>query len=106
MKLIKFIFSVALTLFLVYAANRGWGTLPTLGNFMSPQTGFWQNDRSESPEATHRLNGLRSEVTVHYDAELIPHILAQNDGDLYYTQGYITAKHRLWQMEFQTYTIK
>ncbi len=103
MKLIKFIFSAALTLFLVYAANRGWGTLPALGNFMSPQTGFWQNDQSESPETTMQLDGLRSEVTVHYDSELIPHIFAQNDEDLYYTQGYITAMHRLWQMEFQTY---
>ena len=94
MKLIKFIFSVALTLFLVYAANRGWGALPALGNFMSPQTGFWQNEQSESPDATIRLDKLRSEVTVHYDSELIPHIFAQNDEDLYYTQGYITAMHR------------
>ena len=50
MKLIKFIISVALTILLVYAADRGWGTLPAIGHFMSPQTGFWQNDQSESPD--------------------------------------------------------
>ncbi len=46
MKLIKFIFSAALTLFLVYAANRGWGTLPALVNFMSPQTGFGKTSKA------------------------------------------------------------
>ncbi len=103
MKLIKFIISAALTILLVYAADRGWGTLPAIGHFMSPQTGFWQNDQSESPETELNLSGLQSEVTVHYDSELIPHVFAQNDTDLYFAQGYITAKHRLWQMEFQTY---
>jgi len=103
MKLIKFIISAALTILLVYAADRGWGTLPAIGHFISPQSGFWQNDQSESPETELNLSGLQSEVTVHYDSELIPHIFAQNDTDLYFAQGYITAKHRLWQMEFQTY---
>ena len=32
---------------------------------------------------------------------LIPHIYAKNDEDLFYAQGYLTAMHRLWQMEFQ-----
>ena len=46
---------------------------------------------------------LKDKVTVHYDAQLIPHVFAQNEIDLYRAQGYLTAKHRLWQMEFQTY---
>ncbi|MGY0038208.1 penicillin acylase family protein [Pedobacter sp. NJ-S-72] len=33
---------------------------------------------------------------------MIPHIFAKNDHDVYYTQGYITAMNRLWQMDFQT----
>ena len=45
----------------------------------------------------------KEEVIIHYDAQLIPHLFAQNDLDLYRAQGYITAKHRLWQMEFQTH---
>ena len=28
---------------------------------------------------------------------------AENDADAYYVQGYLHAKFRLWQMEFQTY---
>jgi penicillin amidase len=33
---------------------------------------------------------------------MIPHVFAQNDHDVYYAQGYVTAMHRLWQMDFQT----
>ncbi|MFN8886218.1 MAG: penicillin acylase family protein, partial [Cyclobacteriaceae bacterium] len=33
----------------------------------------------------------------------IPHIYAANEEDLFRAQGYITAKNRLWQMEFQTH---
>ena len=28
-------------------------------------------------------------------------LISKNDLDLFYTQGYLTAFHRLWQMEFQ-----
>ena len=36
------------------------------------------------------------------DDHLVPHIFAQNNYDLSFAQGYITAKYRLWQMEFET----
>ena len=42
-------------------------------------------------------------MRIQYDEQLIPHLFAENDLDLYRAQGYITAKHRLWQMEFQTF---
>ncbi|MEM1002863.1 MAG: penicillin acylase family protein, partial [Bacteroidota bacterium] len=57
----------------------------------------------ESVDGELIIEGLAEEVIVHYDDALIPHVFAQNDKDLYRAQGYITAKHRLWQMEFQTY---
>ncbi|MBK9038162.1 MAG: penicillin acylase family protein [Bdellovibrionales bacterium] len=41
-------------------------------------------------------------MQVVYDTAGIPHILAQSDEDLYWVQGYITAKDRLWQMDFQS----
>jgi len=49
------------------------------------------------------LPGLSAPVEIFYDEALIPHVFAQNDLDLYRAQGYLTAKHRLWQMEFQTH---
>src|SRR5690606_34497745 len=50
-----------------------------------------------------KLEGLKEEVNVYFDERLVPHVFAKNDEDLYYMQGYITAKYRLWQMEISTH---
>ncbi len=34
-----------------------------------------------------------------FDDRLVPHIFASNDADAYFAQGYVTAQHRLWQMD-------
>ena len=102
--MIKLLVSGLLLLGLIYIGNTplsvGSNTLPPIGKFFNPQSGFWANARATSTEsiisADLELNG---EVTVKYDDRLVPHIFADNDHDLYYTQGYITAKHRLWQMD-------
>ncbi|MGA0987924.1 MAG: penicillin acylase family protein, partial [Flavobacteriaceae bacterium] len=88
---------------LFYAGHFGIGSVPPLGKFINPHSGFWQNETTESEGEQLALEGLSAAVTVHYDAQLIPHVFAENDLDLYLAQGYLTAKHRLWQMEFQTY---
>ena len=62
---------------------------------MPKQVGLPQNE-------TLRLEGLREPVTVLYDHRRVPHIFAQNDRDLFFAQGFVTARDRLWQMEFQT----
>ncbi|MDC3388734.1 penicillin acylase family protein [Flavobacteriaceae bacterium] len=103
MKYIKLLLSFALTLGLFIALNTKISTIPPLGKFLNPYTGIWQNEIEESIDGKVLIPGLKEKVTVHYDAQLIPHVFAQNDIDLYRAQGYLTAKHRLWQMEFQTY---
>ena len=40
------------------------------------------------------------EVSVFWDDQLIPHIVAQNEHDMFFAQGYVEASLRLWQMEF------
>ncbi len=45
------------------------------------------------------VTGLRDTVTVRRDARSIPYIEAKNEPDLYFTQGYVTASDRLWQMD-------
>ncbi|MFM1876256.1 MAG: hypothetical protein RL266_1993, partial [Bacteroidota bacterium] len=45
----------------------------------------------------------RSEAQVVMDERGVPHIFAASEYDLYFLQGYLTAKDRLWQMEFQTH---
>lgn len=109
MKLAKFFISLTITLLLIYLMDRGWTvgsvSLPPLGKFLDPFHGFWQNLESTGYQGKKQLviPGLKAPVTVVYDSLLIPHIFAKNNEDLYLAQGYITAMHRLWQMEFQTH---
>ena len=104
MKYIKFFFSLLLSFAAFYGLNNKFGSIPPMGKFLDPAHGIWQNDQTENGNiAEVQLKGLKEGVTVHYDEHLIPHIFAENDSDLYFAQGYITAKHRLWQMEFQTH---
>jgi penicillin amidase len=103
MKYFKLVLSFLLTLGVFYALNTKFGSIPPIGKFLNPYTGVWQNETDEAINGEVSISGLKDKVTVHYDAELIPHVFAQNDLDLYRAQGYLTAKHRLWQMEFQTY---
>ena len=42
-------------------------------------------------------------VSIVFDERRVPHIFAQNEHDLFFAQGYITAQQRLFQMEIQTY---
>jgi penicillin amidase len=79
------------------------GKIPALGKIVSPSHGFWrllEGDLPNLPEEVIHEN-LKDEVHVVWDENLIPHIYAQNDEDLYFVQGYITASMRLWQMDFQ-----
>lgn len=45
------------------------------------------------------LKNLSEEVIVYRDSLAIPHIIAQNDEDLYRAVGYVMAQDRLWQMD-------
>jgi penicillin amidase len=100
MKHIKLILSFVLTAAVFYGLNTKLGSLPPVGKFLTPNQGIWQNETDESISGTVTIPNLSDAETVHYDAQLISHIFAQNNNDLHKAQGYITAKHCLWQMEF------
>ena len=103
MKYIRLLVLSGLSLGIFYALNTKIVALPPLGKFLNPSAGIWQNETNESITGEVEIPGLQDQVRVHYDAQMIPHVFAQNEHDLYKAQGYLTAKHRLWQMEFQTY---
>lgn len=103
MKYLKFIVSLVLLIGIFFILNTKFGSVPAIGKFLNPAQGIWQNEQDESITGTIKIEGLKDKVTVHYDEHLVPHLFAQNNTDLYKAQGYITAKHRLWQMEFQTH---
>ena len=50
-------------------------------------------------EGEVRVPGLEAEVEVLRDPWGVPHIYAQSLDDLFFSQGYVQAQDRLWQME-------
>jgi len=105
MKFVPLLISSAVTILLIIVFNTRWGQVPPLGEFLSPQHGFWQNAEPVDKDFGQdlQLPGLKDPAEIYLDDRLVPHIFAGNDDDAFYLQGYIHAKFRLWQMEFQTY---
>lgn len=101
---IKAFICVIIPILLAYVLNTKFGDLPPLLKFLDPFTGFWQNAESFRLSKQNKLamKGTQQTVDVLFDDRMIPHIFAQNDHDVYFAQGYVTAMHRLWQMDFQT----
>jgi penicillin amidase len=46
-----------------------------------------------------RVSGLAARAVVTRDVQGVPHIFADTLEDLFFTQGYVTAQDRLWQMD-------
>ncbi|MDX1904198.1 MAG: penicillin acylase family protein [Thermonemataceae bacterium] len=78
---------------------------PPIGKFLDPFNGFWANAEAKTmpKKQSLQLIGLKKNVEILIDQRAVPHIFAENDEDLYFAQGYITASYRLWQMEFLTH---
>ena len=102
MKILRAVFALAVSVAFFWGLDNRHGLFPPLGKLFNPFSGFWRNgDRREAARETIRLPGLREAVEVVWDARHVPHIFAKNDHDLYCAQGYVVARDRLWQMEFQ-----
>jgi penicillin G amidase len=105
MRILPFAISTIVTAGLVFAFNRPLGPLPMpIGKFVSPQHGFWQNAEpaAASFDADLSFPNLKGKAEVYFDDRLVPHVFAENDEDLYFIQGYLHAKFRLFQMDLQT----
>ena len=105
MRLIPCLISSAITIGLVYVLNTRIGPAPAFGQFLSPQHGFWQNAEAVDHDFNEEINitSLKGNASVYLDERLVPHVVAENDADAYFIQGYLHAKFRLWQMEFSTH---
>ncbi|MEX2455685.1 MAG: penicillin acylase family protein, partial [Balneolaceae bacterium] len=102
-KLVPFLLTLLVTGGMLVVLSTSFGPLPPTGAFFQPTQGFWANaeTRDLTGEIDLNLNGPTDSVEVFFDERGVPHIFAQNDEDLYYAQGYITARDRLFQMELQ-----
>ena len=100
---LSLIFSFLFLTAIILLLSLPIGPLPPSGSFFHPVQGFWANAETrpvtgliEFPESA-----VSSPVKVYYDERGVPHIFAENDRDLYFAQGYVTARDRLFQMELQ-----
>lgn len=104
-KKVSLFLSVLLLAVLLFSLSTKFGSVPPLGSFFHPIEGFWGNAEKRELTGSIDLNleGLQDSVEVYYDERGVPHIFAQNDHDLYFAQGYVVARDRLFQMELQAY---
>jgi penicillin amidase len=52
-----------------------------------------------SYSGAEKMKGLTAAMEVRTDDHGVPHIFAQNEADLFFAQGYITARERMFQMD-------
>lgn len=119
MKIIKFLLSLSALVGLVYFLNKPivlkeplpgdptktkTTTVPALGPFFSPFTGFWQNAESIGDFVPQKIEvpEMKGKVKILFDERLVPHIFADNLQDAAFAQGYVTAMLRLFQMDLTT----
>lgn len=104
MQYLKPLVSFLVLIALIVSLNTQFGTIPPLGKFFDPDAGFWANAEVSLPNSDDfSFDELTGEVSVFFDERRVPHIFADNEYDLYFAQGYVTARDRLFQMEMQTY---
>ncbi|MEY3433137.1 MAG: hypothetical protein RL131_1073 [Bacteroidota bacterium] len=105
MKYAILVISLLLNLGLIFTLETRKLIPISLGSILSPQEGFWQNAEPVNTSFTGDidLEGLENKVDVYFDERLVPHVFSEEEKDAYYVQGYLHAKFRLWQMEFQTH---
>ena len=103
MKKFKAVGYLLFTIALFVVLNIKLSSVPPIGKFLDPFAGFWQNAESNAPEdGKIKIKGLKGEIRILFDERQVPHIFAGNDYDLYFAQGFVTARDRLWQLDFQT----
>ncbi len=105
MRFFSFFLSTAITILMLMALDRPLGPVPAIGRLLSPQTGFWRNADAAGMNYSTDLHfdSLKGKVNVYLDERLVPHLFAEKEEDAFFVQGYLHARFRLWQMEFQTH---
>ncbi len=105
MRVIPFIVSAVATIALVIVLSISLGSIPPMGKFLSPQHGFWLNAEPVNKNFSEDLQfpQLKGKTNVYFDERMVPHIFAEQESDAFFVQGFLHAKFRLWQMEFQTH---
>lgn len=107
MRRISFLLALVMTIgFIVVLERPALITdkpIPKLGRLLSPYSGFWKNAAPKSyfyQKETIEVQGLTTPAIIQTDTLGVPHIFAETNKDALFMQGYLTARDRLWQMDF------
>ncbi len=105
MKILYCCISLLITIALIVLLGTRYVAPLPLGEFLSPQHGVWYHAEpfDKNFDETLVIPALKNDVAVYFDDRLVPHIVAESEEDGFFVQGYLHAKFRLWQMEFQVF---
>ncbi len=104
-KFSRALLSCFISIFIIFLLNTRFFNKPALGKLFDPFNGFWQNAEKKPiklPKYDFKVEGCRENIEIKFDKNLIPHVKTNNEYDAYFAQGYLSAFHRLWKMEFTT----
>ena len=76
------------------------GSTPPIGKFLSPTHGFWQNaNANDKVSYSFEVNcPSGNKATVVIDSIAIPHIFAESETDLFFTQGFWLFCYRFFKI--------
>ncbi|MDC2984630.1 penicillin acylase family protein, partial [Candidatus Marinimicrobia bacterium] len=97
-QILKLFYLLLIILFSIHLLNNKVFDLPPIAKLLDPFHGYAKIKKNDYHNFIN--TNLKNDVEIIWDENYIPHIFAQNDGDLYFAQGYVVAQDRLWQMDF------
>ncbi len=103
-RLLHLLLSLVVAAGVLYVAAFGAGALlPPLGPALNVGTGIWTSASTAKPVQSETLHfpNLHAPVTVIFEANGTPHIMASTDDDLFWTIGYLQARFRLTEMDLE-----
>lgn len=98
MQLIKVIIAHLLLAVTLWGLWQPLGNIPAPVSLLDPKHGILGS--ALPPDIPNNIEGLAGPLKVSVDSFGVPIIYANSEADAYFMQGYLTARDRLWQMDF------
>lgn len=76
--------------------------MPPLGTLLDPKDGLYRTARlaDAKPPERFEISGLEEPVHIEWDDRGVPHVFARTDLDAMRAVGFVTARDRLFQLDF------
>ncbi len=102
---LRVVISFLMTIIVFLGLSASISLLPPFGDLIHPSGILWNSAKTADPNGEFTLEFespyLKNPVSIYYDEWGVPHIYAKTKTDLYFAIGYVQAKDRLFQLDFQ-----